>query len=61
VLTIAGRNPGSFRWPVVVDWTGGNASVGDAEGVKDILERLRKKRDGELVEDEEHKPKGWFS
>jgi len=63
VLILAGRNPGAFRWPVVVDWTGGRASVGDVEGVKDILEHLRKKRDGELVDDDddERKPKGWFS
>jgi Protein of unknown function (DUF1687) len=61
VLVLAGRNPGAFRWPVVVDWTGGKASVGDLEGVKNILENLRKKRDGELTEENEHRPKGWFS
>jgi len=46
---------------VVVDWVGGKAAVGDVDGVSDILENLRKKRDGEISEPEEHKPKGWFS
>jgi hypothetical protein len=43
-----------------VDWTGGRASIGDVEGVKEILEAIRKERDGEAkrVEDQ---PKGWFS
>jgi len=35
--------------------------VGDVGGVNDILEDLRKRRDGELNEPEEHKPKGWLS
>jgi hypothetical protein len=44
---MAERAPGAFKWPVVVDWTGGRASVGNVEGVKKMLEELRKKRDGE--------------
>ncbi|KZT65179.1 hypothetical protein DAEQUDRAFT_731690, partial [Daedalea quercina L-15889] len=48
-------------WPIVVDWDAGRAAVGDVEGVRRILEELRKKRDGEVQEDEGHKPKGWFS
>jgi hypothetical protein len=44
---MAEKSPNSFKWPVVVDWTGGKASVGSVEGVKSILEELRKKRDGE--------------
>ncbi|KAJ7222594.1 hypothetical protein GGX14DRAFT_429178 [Mycena pura] len=39
--------PSAFKWPVVVDWNAGRASVGDVEGVKGILELLRQKRDGE--------------
>lgn len=61
VLLLAGRNPSSFRYPVVVDWTGGKASVGDVEGVYEILENLRKKRDGEIEDDPMDNPKGWFS
>lgn len=44
-----------------MDWTGGRASIGDVEGVKGILEAIRKERDGEAKGDEEHSPKGWFS
>lgn len=61
VLSQAKRDLDVFRWPVVVDWAGGKASVGDVDGVNEILENLRKKRDGEVNEPEEHKPKGWFS
>jgi hypothetical protein len=61
VLSQAKRDIDSFKWPVVVDWVGGKAAVGDVDGVNDILEHLRKKRDGEVGEAEEHKPKGWFS
>jgi len=61
VLSQANRDLDGFKWPVVVDWVGGKASVGDVDGVNEILENLRKKRDGEVNEPEEHKPKGWFS
>ena len=61
VLSQAKRDLDSFKWPVVVDWVGGKATVGDVDGVNEILETLRKKRDGEISEPEEHKPKGWFS
>lgn len=61
VLSQAKRDVDAFKWPVVVDWVGGKASVGDIDGVNEILENLRKKRDGETNEPEEHKPKGWFS
>jgi hypothetical protein len=44
-----------LKWPIVVDWAGGRATAGDAEGVKDILEYLRK-RDGEVKEEEGYKP-----
>jgi len=61
VLSQAKRDLDAFKWPVVVDWVGGKASVGDIDGVNEILENLRKRRDGEASEPEEHKPKGWFS
>lgn len=41
-------NPNTFKWPLVVDWNAGKASVGDVEGVQGILELLRQKRDGEI-------------
>ena len=34
---------------------------GDIDGVKSILKELRKRRDGEVKDEEEDKPKGWFS
>ncbi|KAJ7479975.1 thioredoxin-like protein [Mycena galericulata] len=47
-ISSMGRDrPNAFKWPVVVDWNAGKASVGDVEGVKGILELLRQKRDGE--------------
>lgn len=55
------HNPTAFKWPIVVDWNGGQASIGDVEGVKSILEKLRQKRDGELKDDEIDQPKGWFT
>lgn len=58
---MATSNPNVFKWPVVVDWTGGRASIGDVEGVKEILEALRKERDGEGKGKDEHQPSGWFS
>lgn len=58
---MAAKNPNVFKWPVVVNWDAGKAAVGDLHAVKDILEGIRKKRDGESKDEEEHKPKGWFS
>ena len=56
-----GRNhPNALKWPIVVDWTGGYACVGDVDGVHSLLEVIRKQRDGETKE-EVDKPKGWFS
>lgn len=57
---LASQEPRSLRWPIVVDWEGGKAAVGDVDGVKNILEELRKKRDGESKDDVDQ-PKGWFS
>jgi hypothetical protein len=61
LVRLAQKSPLALKWPIVVDWTSGRASAGDVEGVKDILEYLRKKRDGEVKEEEDYKPKGWFS
>ena len=47
ISNLAQANPNVLKWPIVVDWDGGRAAVGDVEGVKSILEELRKKRDGE--------------
>ena len=47
VAKLAAQNPNALKWPIVVDWDHGRASVGDVEGVKALLEELRKKRDGE--------------
>ncbi|KAF8645604.1 hypothetical protein AX16_007686 [Volvariella volvacea WC 439] len=59
VAQLGREKPSAIRWPIVVDWSGGIASVGDVDGVKGILEVLRKRRDGELKEDEEYKPGFW--
>ncbi|CAA7263945.1 unnamed protein product [Cyclocybe aegerita] len=61
IAELAAKNPNAIKWPIVVDWNDGQASVGDVEGVKQILETLRKRRDGELKEEEVYQPKGWFS
>ncbi|KIM89840.1 hypothetical protein PILCRDRAFT_812635 [Piloderma croceum F 1598] len=61
IVQLGIENPNVLKWPIVVDWTGGRASIGDVEGVKGILEAIRKERDGEAKGDEEHSPKGWFS
>lgn len=49
---IASKEPRALKWPIVVNWEGGKAAVGDLDGVKQILEDLRKKRDGETKGDE---------
>ncbi|KAI0270541.1 hypothetical protein BC834DRAFT_861921 [Gloeopeniophorella convolvens] len=61
LVRLAEKNPHALKWPIVVDWTSGRASAGDSDGVKAILEHLRKKRDGEIKEEEDYQPKGWFS
>ena len=44
---LASREPRALKWPIVVNWDDGKAAVGDLEGVKRLLEDIRKKRDGE--------------
>ncbi|KAF8883890.1 thioredoxin-like protein [Gymnopilus junonius] len=48
IAELAQKNPDVLKWPIVVDWLDGQAAVGDVDGVKKILERLRQKRDGEI-------------
>ena len=38
---LARSNPHALKWPIVVDWMGGRASVGDLDGVKAILDAIR--------------------
>jgi hypothetical protein len=59
IATLAETNPKAFKWPVVVDWVDGKASIGSTEGVNEILESIRKKRDGETKEEDVYRP-GWF-
>ncbi|KAH8101218.1 thioredoxin-like protein [Cristinia sonorae] len=47
VTSLVQQNPKVLKWPIVVDWDGGRAAVGDLEGVKNILENLGKQRDGQ--------------
>jgi hypothetical protein len=61
VANLGQQNPNAIRWPIVVDWLGGQASIGDVEGVKGILETLRQRRDGELQDEDVHRPTGWFT
>jgi len=44
---LAKKSPNALKWPIVVDWMGGRAAIGDVDGVKGILEAIRKDRDGE--------------
>ncbi|KAM5531856.1 hypothetical protein V8D89_014486 [Ganoderma adspersum] len=47
VVALASKNPHALKWPIVVDWNNGRAAIGDVGGVKQLLEELRKTRDGE--------------
>ncbi|KAN0080215.1 Thioredoxin-like fold [Tylopilus felleus] len=60
VAELGTRNPNALKWPVVVDWNGGRASVGDVDGVAKMLETLRQRRDGEVKKEDVVEPKGWF-
>lgn len=62
IVELARKSPAALKWPIVVDWEDGKASIGDVEGVKSMLESLRRKRDGEeKTGDEVDQPKGWFT
>ncbi|KAF9039911.1 thioredoxin-like protein [Panaeolus papilionaceus] len=60
IVKLAEKNPKALKYPIVVDWGNGNAAVGDVEGVKRMLEEIRKRRDGEVKGEEVDQPKGWF-
>lgn len=55
----AAKNPNVFRYPVIVNWENGDAAF-EIGGVKKMLDKLAKARDGAIKDDIE-KPKGWFS
>jgi hypothetical protein len=61
IIELAGKNPHALRWPIVVNWNDGQVAIGNVDGVRDILETIRKRRDGELKEEEVEQPKGWFT
>jgi len=56
---MAAANPRIMRWPIVVNWEDGEASIGSIDGVKKMLNSLQTKKeagpDGDVL-----KPKGWF-
>ena len=52
ISALAGENLNVLKWPIVVDWNGGRASVGDVESVKSILEALRQRRDSEVNDED---------
>ncbi|KAL5520425.1 hypothetical protein ACEPAG_9649 [Sanghuangporus baumii] len=41
---LARSNPHALKWPIVVDWMGGRASIGDVDGVRAILDAIRKEQ-----------------
>jgi Protein of unknown function (DUF1687) len=43
LVRLAQKSPLALKWPIVVDWTSSRASTRNSEGVKDILEYLRKR------------------
>ncbi|KAK6977445.1 DUF1687-domain-containing protein [Favolaschia claudopus] len=47
IVDLGRDKPNTFKWPVIVDWNAGKASVGDADGAAGILELLRQQRDGD--------------
>ncbi|KAF9523210.1 thioredoxin-like protein [Crepidotus variabilis] len=55
------KNPNALKWPIVVNWNDGKAAIGNERDVKEILEDIRKQRDGEKKDEAESQPKGWFS
>ncbi|KAK2462205.1 hypothetical protein APHAL10511_005793 [Amanita phalloides] len=61
IVELARSNPNAFKWPIVVDWSGGRVCVGDLDCVKGMLERLRRIRDGEDDDEKIDLPKGWFT
>jgi hypothetical protein len=56
---MASTNPRIMRWPIVVNWDSGEATIGNLDGVKTLIENLRKGNAGS-GKDDMVKPKGWF-
>ncbi|EIN05708.1 hypothetical protein PUNSTDRAFT_137199 [Punctularia strigosozonata HHB-11173 SS5] len=46
LVKTASSTPSALKWPIVVDWTNGKAVVGESEGVKSILDEIKKKQEG---------------
>ncbi|KAK7686381.1 hypothetical protein QCA50_010605 [Cerrena zonata] len=44
VVKLAKSNPNALKWPIVVDWDAGKAVVGNLQGVKSMLEEMRKEQ-----------------
>jgi hypothetical protein len=47
LVRLVKRTPMALKWPIAVDWHSGRAAAGSVEGVVELLEHLRKIRDGE--------------
>lgn len=60
IAALGAQDPNALKWPVVVDWNGGRACIGDVDGVAKMLEALRQRRDGEVKDEDVVKPMGWF-
>ncbi|KAG8215456.1 hypothetical protein J3R82DRAFT_9072 [Butyriboletus roseoflavus] len=60
VAELGAQDPNALKWPMVVDWNGGRASIGDVDGVAKMLEALRQRRDGEVKDEDVVEPRGWF-
>ena len=44
VVSIVEKNPNALKWPIVVDWDAGKAVVGNLQGVKSMLEDMRRRQ-----------------
>ncbi|TDL13442.1 hypothetical protein BD410DRAFT_797620, partial [Rickenella mellea] len=43
---LAKKNLNAVKWPIVVDWMGGRASIGDVDGVKRMLDAIKSESGG---------------
>ncbi|KAG8929290.1 hypothetical protein FRC02_005778 [Tulasnella sp. 418] len=59
---MAVSNPKVLKYPLAVNWDEGEVSIGSVDGVKEIIENMRKRRDSEMSSssDTPMKPKGWW-
>ena len=44
VAELGRTSPSAFRWPVVVDWDGGRAAIGNLDDIKRILDAIKKEQ-----------------